>query len=254
MMNQSKPALILIHGFLGNINDWTPYLPQLQKQFNCLTLNLPGHGNNHPEEHHYHFDIITENFLTLLKTHNISSCYVLGYSLGGRVAQHIAFKYPHVIKKLILESASPGLLVETDKNKRLAQNDEWVHTLKKVPLNTFLNQWYQQPLFSTLQNNPEQYKKLLKNRQNNCVKGIIRSLIQHSPTNYKSHWQHLHLLPSNTLYITGNEDKKYVQIGHLIKKKAPHIQIVTLPHCSHMAHFENPQTFFDTCINFLNTP
>ena len=51
--------------------------------------------------------------------------------MGGRLALTFAILYPDKIRKLILESTSPGLLTEEERNQRCMKDGELAHFIKE---------------------------------------------------------------------------------------------------------------------------
>ncbi len=109
--------LILLHGFLGDPDDWKEVISFLP-DFECEALSYP-------------FTIPREGIL-------------VAYSMGGRIAS----TYPHA---KILISSHVGLVNEEEKGKR----KEWIDILKHKPFSTFLKLWYEQPLFALLKKSPQ---------------------------------------------------------------------------------------------------
>lgn len=116
----SLPTLVLLHGFLGTKADWLPLMPALSQHFHCICLDLPGHGDNQAEgstEAKLDFDFCVENIVTRLDSLNPSpdQFHLYGYSLGGRIALHLAKAYPQRLLSLNLESCHPGLVDPQEK-------------------------------------------------------------------------------------------------------------------------------------------
>ena len=42
--NINQPVIFLLHGFMGNSNDFVEVMSELSQYFCCLTVDLPGHG------------------------------------------------------------------------------------------------------------------------------------------------------------------------------------------------------------------
>ena len=46
--NPSLPRIVFLHGFLGSGSDWLPVTRELQNDYCCLMVDLPGHGERQP--------------------------------------------------------------------------------------------------------------------------------------------------------------------------------------------------------------
>lgn len=124
-----RKAILLIHGFAGGLYDYgeLPNDLELINNFDVFTFTLPGHEktiiNNVTKE-----DWIkkAENQIQKLIENNYTEIYVIGHSMGGVIASHLASKYKEV-KKLVL--ASPAFEYFTFKEDKL----DIIESIKKVP-------------------------------------------------------------------------------------------------------------------------
>ena len=41
-----RPTVLFLHGFLGSSADWNDVVAALEKDFYCLVVDLPGHGDS----------------------------------------------------------------------------------------------------------------------------------------------------------------------------------------------------------------
>lgn len=128
LMNFRK-AILLIHGFAGGSYDYGDLGNDLQlyKDFDVFTFTLPGHDkvviNNVTKE-----DWIKAAEVQIEKIINngYKKIYLIGHSMGGIIASHLASKYPEV-KKLIL--AAPAFKYFSFKDDKL----DVIESIKKVP-------------------------------------------------------------------------------------------------------------------------
>jgi pimeloyl-[acyl-carrier protein] methyl ester esterase len=98
------PNLVLLHGWGLNSGVWESLVPKLVPYFSVTLVDLPGFGLNHdilPDE--YNISSISDLLLDAIPSDSI----LLGWSLGGLIAQHIAISYPNKIKRLVLLCSSP---------------------------------------------------------------------------------------------------------------------------------------------------
>ena len=99
-----RKAILMIHGFVGGIYDYgsLPNELELIKKFDVFTFTLPGHEKLIVKDVKY-TDWIkeAENQIEILINHNYKDIYVIGHSMGGVIASHLASKYKEV-KKLVL--------------------------------------------------------------------------------------------------------------------------------------------------------
>ena len=124
-----KKAILLIHGFAGSNYDYNNLNNDLQKyhDFDVYTFTLPGHDKKIIN------DVTRKDWITAsekqvesLINKGYTSIYVVGHSMGGVIACHLAKKYP-IIKKLVL--ASPAFRYFTFKNDKF----DILSSIKQAP-------------------------------------------------------------------------------------------------------------------------
>lgn len=106
----TKPTVVLIHGWGLNHAIWQPVADALVADYQVLALDLPGYGlaTNYPTP--YSLEAITDQLATLIPAQS----FVLGWSLGGLVATMLALRYPAKVRSLALVASSPCFLQQPD--------------------------------------------------------------------------------------------------------------------------------------------
>ena len=67
---------------------------------------------------------VAKDMKQILELLKIEKTDILGYSMGGRLALSFAIQYPCFVRKLVLESSSPGLITEQERANRRIQDRE----------------------------------------------------------------------------------------------------------------------------------
>jgi len=106
----SGPPVVLIHGWGMHAGIFRPIVEQLKDRFTFYLIDLPGHGDSTVTADLSELDSLTELItkeIQQLTNRKISSkISLLGWSLGGLIAQRMAALYPEFVRKLILVSSS----------------------------------------------------------------------------------------------------------------------------------------------------
>ena len=99
-----RKAILMIHGFVGGNYDYGNFQNELEyiRNFDVFTFTLPGHEKTIVKDVKYNewLDESTKQ-IELLISHGYKTIYVIGHSMGGVIATHLASIYPQV-KKLVL--------------------------------------------------------------------------------------------------------------------------------------------------------
>jgi pimeloyl-ACP methyl ester carboxylesterase len=94
--NKDGEPVVLIHGLAANVEiQWTTIRAELGKDYRIIALDLRGHGlSGKPHESGKYGPELAEDVIRLLDHLHVKKAHVVGYSLGGAVALHLAVRYP----------------------------------------------------------------------------------------------------------------------------------------------------------------
>ncbi|MGI5272802.1 alpha/beta fold hydrolase [Nonomuraea sp. CA-218870] len=100
----AAPALVLLHGRTADHNDWNGFTQHFAARYHVLVPDLRGHGaSDFPGT--YPIPEMAEDVAALLRLHGAGSATVIGHSLGGMVAYHLAMRHPGLVSRLVVEDA-----------------------------------------------------------------------------------------------------------------------------------------------------
>ncbi|MCS2168471.1 2-succinyl-6-hydroxy-2,4-cyclohexadiene-1-carboxylate synthase [Scandinavium manionii] len=245
----NQPWLVFLHGFSGDRREWQAVGEKLTG-FSRLYVDLPGHGGSAAISVTCFDDVCRELQETLI-SYNILSCWLIGYSLGGRVAMVAAnqAKLPG-LKGLIVEGAHPGLQDDTAREARLQSDTQWAQRFRHEPLADVFEAWYRQPVFASLTDAQRQTLVALRADNNGprladmllatslAVQPDLRAAL--ATRGYASG-------DYAFLYLCGEHDAKFRALAE--ERAAPcHL----IPHAGHNAHRENPAAVANCLAQILN--
>lgn len=98
------PTIVFVHGTRLTGSMWAPQVAALADAYRCITLDLPGHGAlaDRPFTLAAAADVVAEAVEEAPDGHAV----VVGLSLGGYTAMHLASRRPHLIRGLVLSGAT----------------------------------------------------------------------------------------------------------------------------------------------------
>ena len=170
---------------------------------------------------------------------------LLGYSLGGRLALHACIHRPDLWEGVVVVGADPGLGSSEEKNHQFARDRNWADRLKKEPLEHLVREWDEQPVFCGIENSAprnleeldpiqlsQQFEVFSKGLQQNLVPAL--SELKNPPV----------------LFLAGEKDKKYQQIGDELAELCPVVESRWVEDSGHRVPWENPESFSRILIDF----
>jgi pimeloyl-ACP methyl ester carboxylesterase len=99
--------LLLLHGGLFDVEQqFGPLLPDLARSRQVVAADFQGHGRTGDIDRPLSSADLASDVVGLLKHLGLAQVDVLGFSLGGAVALHLAVRHPEVVRKLVVSSIS----------------------------------------------------------------------------------------------------------------------------------------------------
>ncbi|WP_442595655.1 2-succinyl-6-hydroxy-2,4-cyclohexadiene-1-carboxylate synthase [Neobacillus sp. D3-1R] len=249
--------LLLLHGFTGRGSNWSPYCSILGKNAHMIMPDIIGHGlTDSPEDiQRFEIETVAKDIFSIINQLGFEKIDIHGYSMGGRLALSMALLFPERVRKLILESASPGLNSAVAREERRASDLSLAQSIKDNGIVEFVNYWENIPLFHSQKKLSAQVQSTIrKQRLTNSPEGLANSLIGMGTGSQPSYWDRLHMIEAKVLMIVGEYDEKFCRIAFEMQKSFKYGKIYKVPNCGHAIHVELPEKF-GTIVNefLLNT-
>jgi len=119
----SGAVVVLLHGFLENLNMWENLRKDLGNQYRVLAIDLLGHGKTACLGYIHTMEEMAEVVNAVLESLNIKKANFVGHSMGGYVTLALAEKYPDKVGSIcLLNSTSESDSVERQLNRERAIN------------------------------------------------------------------------------------------------------------------------------------
>jgi pimeloyl-ACP methyl ester carboxylesterase len=120
-VNGEGYPLVMIMGGGGNLDWWNPHMiEQLSKNFKVVTFDNRGTGRTDVSDKEFSIRLFADDTVGLMNALGISQANILGWSMGGFIAQELTLNYPEKVKKLILYSTSCGGVKSVPKSQEAA--------------------------------------------------------------------------------------------------------------------------------------
>lgn len=99
---EDAPVLCLIHGLGLSRELWVDYLPELTKRFRVLNYDLYGHGQSDPPLETASLSVYADQLACLLDHLKIGKASVIGFSIGGMINRRFAMDHGHKLENLVI--------------------------------------------------------------------------------------------------------------------------------------------------------
>jgi 2-succinyl-6-hydroxy-2,4-cyclohexadiene-1-carboxylate synthase len=137
-------TVVLLHGFAGTRHAWDLVADRLDpERYRPLALDLRGHGAAR-DARPITFAACAADVLA-----GAPERFVLcGYSLGGRVALHVALADPARVSRLVLVASTAGIEDAALRAERRAADERLADETEQGTIEAFADRWSQLPLFA----------------------------------------------------------------------------------------------------------
>ncbi|MBF2593646.1 2-succinyl-6-hydroxy-2,4-cyclohexadiene-1-carboxylate synthase [Listeria welshimeri] len=253
-VNGEKPVLLMLHGFTGSNKTFQESITHLEEHFSIVAPDLLGHGKtDSPDEiARYSIERIVDDLVTILQELKIMQCFVLGYSMGGRVATAFASAHPEMVRGLILVSSSPGLAQKDLQKSRVQADNRLADMLESEGIRSFVDYWEKLALFASQEVLSDELKKRIRlERLAQNPNGLAMSLRGMGTGKQPSYWNHLADFTFPVLLMTGSLDEKFEKIAQEMQQLIPNSTHVTVQNAGHAVYLEQPNIFLSQLTNWL---
>lgn len=253
--------LLFLHGFTGCSSDWSPVISALCTNYRCIAPDLLGHAQTAAPADwmRYSMEHVTDDLLGILDSLQVESAGVIGYSMGGRLALHLACTAPQRVRCLVLEGASPGLATPQERYARLQADDKLAKRIQNDGTAAFVDYWENLPLFASQRElSQAQRARIRQTRQQHSPTGLACCLKGMSTGRQPNLWPMLPYLQVPVLLLAGERDLKFRGIAAEMYESMSSLNLnettlSVIPQAGHNTHLERLSEYVQAVSAFLAT-
>ena len=243
--------IVCFHGFSESSYTWDSInLPG----YRLIRIDLIGHGDSDiPEEGAaYTIPQMIEDLHTVIYHMVGDRYYLMGYSMGARIALSYALEYESEIKGLILESGSVGIASDDERAERRKADEDLAVRIEDHDGTWFATRWAEAPIFESQKQLSECVEELIYLRRSNNSTYALACTLRGSGQGVMPYvGDKLAKLSVEGLYVSGALDTKYTTIGRDVFGKLPNFKHVIVEGAGHNVHLEKPGPFMMALADFL---
>lgn len=244
-------TLHCLHGFLGAPGDWDDFrsalggrMPALSPRDAIVTPDFFG-ADAFPSAASLASwaDAYAARWVQVPRP---SGTILLGYSLGGRLALHLAVQWPQLWEGIIIVGAHPGLDSDEARAQRRARDETWARHFETEPWDTLTEAWNAQPVFAgrAALRPPRREQDFDRARLADALRRW--SLGAQQPL-----WPRLAAISCPVLWVAGEDDTAQIPICRRVQEHLPHAQVQVIPGAGHRVPWEQPDVFAARVAEFL---
>jgi 2-succinyl-6-hydroxy-2,4-cyclohexadiene-1-carboxylate synthase len=228
--------LVLLHGFTQTGHAWDATrerLAALAPGGEIIAPDLRGHGTNAAAR-----PIDTEQLVADVLALTPGRFALAGYSMGGRLALHVALAAPQRIRHLILVSTTAGIRDPERSAQRRADDEALAAEIERDGTEAFADRWAQLPLWRT--QSPEVRAAARAERVAQDPAGLAAALRGFGTGSMAHVWDRLKILNLPVTIVVGSEDERYREIARKLHGQMPWARVVVVAGVSHAVPLEAP--------------
>jgi 2-succinyl-6-hydroxy-2,4-cyclohexadiene-1-carboxylate synthase len=225
----------MLHGFTQTGRLWGPFGDLLAQDHTLVGVDLPGHAGSDAVR----ADLPTTAGLVrdaVVATIGEIPSDLFGYSLGARVALHVATGTDLAIRRLVLVGATGGI-EDTGARGRRREADEATAAALEASgdVDSFIARWLSSPMFAGLADaaQPEE-------RRRNSASGLASSLRLAGTGTQEPLWDRLAELTTPLLALAGTDDTRFDAHALRMAKETPNGVVTLIPGGGHAVHLAQP--------------
>ncbi|MBV8969932.1 MAG: alpha/beta hydrolase [Verrucomicrobia bacterium] len=218
--------LILLHGGLGNIEQFGNQIPALETHYKVIALDSRGHGRSTRSAAPFSYHLMADDVLGVMDYLRIPKAAVIGWSDGGIIGLDLAIYHPDRLNKLVAIAANYSVSGLHNSKTRSETLTEYYRLVRSD--------------YERLSSTPNDYDNFLV-----AMRMMWRSQPEYTLTQLTS-------IQVPTLIVDGEYDE-VVQREHTAKlaRLVPGAKLVIIPGSSHFVMFQRPSALNQTILSFL---
>jgi 2-succinyl-6-hydroxy-2,4-cyclohexadiene-1-carboxylate synthase len=225
---------MLLHGFTHTGASWDRVLAELPERYRPLAPDIRGHGSA---------SAVTPVTLAAV-TGDVDGLApgrfdLAGYSMGGRLALHVALALPGRVRRLTLIGAGPGIADPSERDARRRADEQLAAEVRASSPEEFARRWARTPVLAGLP--AEVAARAHADRLRSSTAGLAAALQGLGTGALPSLWGRLGELSMPVTLVVGERDRKFRAVAAAMAQRIPAAEVVVVAGAGHAVHLEAPE-------------
>jgi pimeloyl-ACP methyl ester carboxylesterase len=241
--------LVMIMGLRRNVEWWFRQVPALSNHFRVIIFDNRGAGRSDKPAMEYSIRLFADDTAGLIDALDLRRANILGYSMGGYIAQELALNYPEKVKNLYLASTGCGgeraVTMAPDRLEKFQAN---AGLNPEDILRKDMNIYFSDEFAAVNSDIVEEFIEISL-RHHQPIEAFERQFdacLRHDTVS------RLNRITAPTLIVTGDDDPLVPpENSHILKELIPHAELFVFPDCRHCVIVEKADQFNQKVIDFF---
>lgn len=245
VLGEGRPFVIL-HGFLGMGDNWKTLGNKFSEEYQVHLIDQRNHGRS-PHTSEMNYSAMAADIKDYCSKNQLKDILLLGHSMGGKVAMHVAAENPSLVEKLIV--------VDISTKYYSPHHQQILDGLTALERKSFTSRSDAEEFLADFIKDEGTRLFLLKNlyRKDNklslrlnleVLKENVEEIGAALPAGMKFEKSTLFIKGGKSNYITA-EDEPLIQLHF------PNSEIKEIPGAGHWVHAEKMREFYEEVVQFL---
>lgn len=246
--------LLMINGLGASARDWGPTARRLAEKLRIVTYDNRGAGRSVAPDAPMSLERLADDAAAVLDAYELDSADVVGYSMGGMVAQILAARRADRVDRLVLMATHPGAraAVRPTADARAAlgapddgtSEDRTPEEIVRAQLEVFTA-----PGFAS--RDPEAFERMLETRLANLAPAYAWQR-QLDAILESERVELVRRIRAPTLVVHGRDDPLIpFENGEMLRDLIPDARLVPVDGCGHMLNWERPDEVVEAILDFV---
>ncbi len=243
--------LVFLQHFRGGLDNWDPLVTDgLAQGRPVILFNNAGVASSSGETPDT-IDAMGDHVAAFVNALGLTQVDVLGFSIGGFVAQAFVLRHPHLVRKMVLVGTGPRNGEPATDPKILKVAGSPVPGLEDFLFLFFAPSQTSQAAGKAFWERRQQRKEQDPPSSLQTAQAQVAALVEwRQPRGER--YAYLKAISQPTLVVNGNNDIMVPTVNSFILSQyIPNAQLVVYPDSGHGAHFQYPERFLKHAIQFL---
>ena len=238
------PPIALVHGVGAGLDSWDRIAERLKPRFTVIRADLRGHGRSSRIENCRMADFVGDLAATL-DAFNVPQIDLVGFSLGGLIAQWFALQHPKRVERLVLIS-TVAERTPTERARVLERADKMRDEGIASVVSAAEDRWFT-PAFKAA--NPDKVALRLSQLKANDHRSYAAAYRVFAEAD---EGVELEKIRASTLVMTGENDiGSNTRMARRMHEAIAGSKLVILPELRHSVLMEAPDMIADLLLDFL---